>query len=487
MNITLRDYQLTGVNEIRERFRAGDKNVLFQLPTGGGKTVVFSYITEGASRKGNRVLILVHRQELIRQSSESLQNIGVAHGIIAPGFTPSWDNAQIASVQTIVKRLSQYPANYFQLIISDECHHAGAASWTKIFAHFSGASILGVTATPARLDGKGLGRAAGGVFDSMVNGPTVSELIKRGYLANPRVYAPPVGADLSNLRKKYGEFVTAESAAAMDKPMITGCAVEHYRKLCGGVPAIAFCASVAHAEHVAEQFRAAGYQAASIDGTMHDNDRKGRIKALGNGGLHVLTSCDIISEGTDIPIVGAAIGLRPTASMGLYLQQVGRALRMYPGKTDAIILDHVGNVMRHGMPDEDRGWSLDGEKQGGKKKKDDEQDIKVKQCESCYAVHVPAPRCPVCGHVYEISAREIEIAEGELQELDSKRLAQIEEDRKKMFAKREEGACRSLEDFQALAAQRGYAPGWAFHRFKARQQRGGFSQQRGPSLAYCNR
>lgn len=474
MILQLRDYQQAGVQALRERFRSGDRNVLYQLPTGGGKTVVFSYITEGASKRGNRVLILVHRQELINQTSRSLTEIGVQHGIIAPGFTPTWDAVQVASVQTLVRRMTK--VHHPDLIISDECHHAGAATWAKIFAHFSRASILGVTATPVRLDGKGLGRASGGFFDSMVNGPPVSELIRRGFLATPKVYAPPVGADISNLRKKYGEFVGADAAAAMDKPVITGCAVKHYQKLASGIPAIAFCASVAHAEHVAEQFRAAGYQAASIDGSMHDNDRKRRIRDLGTGGLHVLTSCDIISEGTDIPIVGAAILLRPTASMGLYLQQVGRALRMYDGKEYAVILDHVGNVMRHGMPDEDREWSLEGEKPSTKAKAKDEEDVKVKQCERCYAVHVPAPKCPVCGHVYDVVAREIVQAEGELEELDTKRLKEIEENRARMFRKREEGQCRTLEDFEALAAQRGYSPGWAYHRFRARQQRGGFAR-----------
>jgi len=259
MKFQLRDYQQDGVNALRQRFRAGDRNVLYQLPTGGGKTVVFSYITEGASSKGNRVLILVHRQELIRQTSASLSEIGVQHGIIVPGFTASWDNVQVASVQTLVRRLEKTRAPH--LIISDECHHAGATSWGKIFEHFWRANILGVTATPVRLDGKGLGRSSGGFFDSMVNGPPVADLIKRGFLAPPRVFAPPVGAALSNLRKKYGEFIPSESAAALDKPVITGCAVKHYQKLANGVPAIAFCASVAHAEHVAEQFRAAGYQA----------------------------------------------------------------------------------------------------------------------------------------------------------------------------------------------------------------------------------
>lgn len=480
MIFQLRNYQQTDVAALRKAFKS-HRNVLYQLPTGGGKTVVFSYITEGASKKGNRVLILVHRQELIRQTSAALQEIGVEHGIIAPGYTPSWDNVQIASVQTLVRRLGKiHPPG---LIISDECHHAGAASWAKIFNHFSKAKILGVTATPVRLDSKGLGRSSGGFFDAMVNGPSVSELIQQGYLAQPRVFAPPVGADLSNLRKKYGDFIPAEAVAAMDKPVITGCAVEHYRKLAQGVPAIAFCASVAHAEHVAEQFRAAGYKAASIDGTLHDNVRKARIKSLGNGGLNVLTSCDLISEGTDIPIVGAAILLRPTASMGLYLQQVGRALRMHPGKTHALILDHVGNVMRHGLPDEDREWSLDGKRKGKREKADDEPGLKLTQCERCFAMHLPAPVCPECGFVYPVSAREIAQADGELVELDKQRLEEIEANRRKMFARREEGQCRSLSDWQELAEQRGYAPGWAWHRFNSRQKR----QGGGDSFARCDR
>lgn len=249
MNIQLRDYQMAGVEKIRASFRNGCRNVLFQLPTGGGKTVVFCYITENAAKKSNRVLILVHRQELIRQTSTSLSDIGVPHGIIAPGFTPTWDMVQVASVQTLVRRLHKiHPP---QLIISDECHHANAGTWRKIFEHFNKARILGVTATPCRLDGSGLGRASGGFFDDMVKGPSVAELIDRGFLARPRIYAPPIGADLANLRKKYGEFVGADVVAAIDKPVITGSAVEHYRKLASGVPAIAFCASVAHAEHVA--------------------------------------------------------------------------------------------------------------------------------------------------------------------------------------------------------------------------------------------
>ena len=475
MKLTLRPYQHRDVEHLRARFRAGDKSVLYVLPTGGGKTVVFCYITESAARRNNKVLVLVHRQELIRQTSTSLTEIGVPHGILAPGYSPDpFANVQIASVQTLVRRLGKIPTP--QLIIIDETHHARAATWGKILTYYKEAHLLGVTATPVRLSGEGLGRHCGGHFDSMVNGPSLSELIKNKYLSPPVVYTPPVGADLSGLHKRYGEFNQAETSAAMDKQVITGCAVEHYRKICKGVPAIAFCASVKHAENVAAEFRAAGYQSASIDGTMHDNDRKGRLDALGNGRLNVLTSCDLVSEGFDLPVVGAAILLRPTASIGMLLQQVGRSLRVSPGKECAIILDHVGNLARHnllgiGLPEYDLEWSLDGEI---KRKKTSEGLLAIRQCPACYRCFRPAPACPFCGHVSESNAREIDQVDGELTQIDPATLARLREaesNRAKMFRQREEGMCKTLDDWKALADKRGYASGWAFIRFNQRKGR----------------
>lgn len=472
MILNLRDYQDQDVESLRNRFRAGDKSVLYQSATGSGKTIVFCYITEGAARRGNQVLILVHRRELLRQTSQSLHEIGVEHGLIAPGFTPSFDQIQVASIQTMVRRLGQItPPN---LIIPDECHHATAGSWKKIFDYYDQANILGVTATPCRLDGKGLGRASGGIFDSMVQGPPISELISRGFLAPPDVYGPPVLADLSSVGKSMGDFAKGKMAYEMDKPKITGNAVEHYRKICSNTPAITFCASVAHAEHVAEEFRRAGYQAASIDGSLHDNERKNRIAALGNGGLHVLTSCEIISEGTDIPVVGAGILLRPTHSLSLYLQQVGRALRMHPGKKCAHILDHVGNWIRHGMPDDDREWSLDGEVSKDKRGAQDKETADgIKQCDKCFCVHRPAPQCPQCGNIYLVQARQLEEEEGELQKVDKET-----RDAVAIEKRRQVGRAQTLEELQALGKERGYAPGWAHHVHRSRQgRRPGFARR----------
>jgi len=305
-----------------------------------------------------------------------------------------------------------------------------------------------------------------------------------GYLAPPRIFAPP-SMDTSGLHKRYGEFIQKEVEELADTPKITGDAIAHYRKHSHNIPAIAFCASVKHAESVAEQFRLAGYQAASIDGTMHDNDRKGRLAALGNGGLHVLTSCELVSEGFDLPVVGTAILLRPTASLSLVMQQVGRALRIHKGKEYALILDHVGNMRRHdleglGLPEWDLDWSLDGET--SRKKKSTEK-CPVKQCPNCWACHRPAPKCPFCNHVYEVQAREIDQVEGELHPIDQEEAKARREEKKKRVItpeKIEVWQCKSLDDFIKLGQRRGYKENWAHTQW---QIRGSRIQQKNSSRA----
>jgi DNA repair protein RadD len=467
VTITLRPYQTRDVERLRAAYRSGHRAPLYVLPTGGGKTYTFAYITSQAAARGNRVLILVHRQELLLQSSESLDSIGVDHGLIAPGHTMTTDPVQVASVQTLVRRLDRITPP--DLIVIDESHHSGAETWGKILRAFPEARLLGVTATPCRLDGAGLGTVAGGFFDCMVQGPTIMDLIEEGYLSRPKVYAPPTGVDLSGVHTRMGDYVKSEMAAAIDKPKITGSAVEHYRRLCAGVPAIAFCASVAHAEHVAEEFRTAGFRAASIDGGMADGERKGRIRDLGSGGLQILTSCDIISEGTDIPVVGAALLLRPTQSLGLFLQQVGRALRPYPGKQHAVILDHVGNCLRHGLPDEEREWSLEGHKGSRASAKSQDVNVRTRQCERCYGVHRPAPRCPFCGHEYD-DAPLPEQVDGELREIDEEQAEFLRRAKRREVGKAVAMA-NSLAELQALAKEFGYAPGWAWHRWQMKRGR----------------
>lgn len=458
MLVTLRPYQQQGVHEIRGAYQSGHTRVLYVLPTGGGKTVIFTHIAEQAAIKGNRICMLVHRQELVDQSSRSLHAIGCNHGIIAAGYRQDLSHTvQLASVQTLSRRLHTIPSDFFSLLIIDEAHHAVAGTWDKIIQHCSSAFILGVTATPERLDGRGLGSH----FDVLLQGPDAAWLTDQSFLVPAHIFAPP-GIDLSGIKRfdtKQGRS-TADDILRQGQAM--GDAVSHYRRTIENAhngTAIAFCTSVAHADAVAEAFRAQGISAAMLDGTMDRGDRRRLINDLGAGVLKVLTSCDIISEGTDIPSVTGAILLRPTNSLGLYLQQVGRVLRPAPGKEHAIINDHVGNTLRHGLPTDLREWSLDGRV---KRKRTASDALPYKTCDRCFATLPSAAHvCPHCGFQFDPPpTRELVTVDGTLQELPASVIAR---QRRTAIAK-----ARTREELEAIRLERGYKPGWVDHILKAR-------------------
>lgn len=463
MTLSLRPYQHHAVNAVRESYLAGNTAPLLWMPTGAGKTVVFCHVAASSAARGKRSIILVHRRELVRQTSLALHKNGVRHGLIHPDYTmDAAPHAQVASVQTLVKRLDKiHPPD---LIIIDECHHANAGTWRTIIEAFPKARLLGVTATPCRSDGTGLGVEAGGFFDDLILGPTVRELISMGFLVKPVVYAPKEKLDLSRVGKVAGDYNKKHIDAIVDKPSVIGDAVAHYARICRGVPAVAFCNSILSAQHTADQFRAAGFRAYAVNGDDEDDYRDRVLAGLGNGSVDVVCSCDIISEGTDIPAIGCAILLRPTMSESLFLQQVGRALRPVPGKSHAVILDHVGNVLTHGMPDDDREWSLDGVKKRARSAKDDEDAIKVSQCEECFAIHNKAPICPSCGYVYPVQqVRQLQQVDGELKEITEQDRLAIRRQRIK-----EESSARSYAELVAIEVARGYKRGWAAHKAKAR-------------------
>lgn len=452
--IELRPYQDRLANDIRSAFSSGAHRPLAVSPTGSGKTVLFSYITSQVLKRGSRVMIVAHRREILDQISSTLKRVSVPHGFIQAGKPMSKQAAMVASIQTLGRRLDQIAQP--DLVIIDEAHHAVSKTYIEVFARWPEAKFIGVTATPERLDGKGLGS----MFDRMVMGPSVQWLIDNGFLARPVYYAPRETPDLSHVHKVAGDFDRAETEEIIDTPRITGDAVTHYRRFCGGQRAVAFCISVAHAQHVAEQFCAAGVPAASIDGSLDPEVRAQRVADLTAGKILVLTSCELISEGFDLPAVNAAILLRPTHSLSMHLQQLGRALRPFPGKTHATILDHVGNCLRHGLAEQERAWDLEGREKRAKKS----TPVETKQCSKCFAIFTGTV-CPQCGQQREVTAREVEQVDGELQRLS------IEDIAAKREARREEGKCRTLEDFKALARERGYKPGWAYFRWQARQRK----------------
>jgi superfamily II DNA or RNA helicase len=452
--MTLRPYQNQLANDIRAAFGSGANRPLAVSPTGSGKTVLFSYITSQVLKRGSRVIIVAHRREILDQISATLKRVGVPHGFIQAGKSASTQPAMVASIQTLARRLDTVPAP--DLVIIDEAHHSVSKSYVQMFAAWPTAKFIGVTATPERLDGKGLGA----MFDRMVMGPSVQWLIDNGFLAQPVYYAPREVVDLSQVHTVAGDFDRSEAEEIVDTPRITGDAVTHYVRFCNRQRAVAFCISVAHAQHVADTFNSCGIPSASIDGTLDPEVRKQRVEDLTAGKILVLTSCELISEGFDLPAVNAAILLRPTHSLSMHLQQVGRALRPYPGKTNAIILDHVGNCLRHGLAEQERDWDLSGREKRLKKS----SLVETKQCSKCFAIFAGTV-CPQCGSQREIAVREIEEVDGELQRLS------IEDISKKREERREEGKCKTLDDFRALAKLRGYKLGWAFFRWQARQRK----------------
>ncbi|MBV8521142.1 MAG: DEAD/DEAH box helicase [Acetobacteraceae bacterium] len=355
--MALRPYQEGAIDNIRAAYQGGARAPLLVMPTGGGKTIVFAHVTMLANARGTRTLVVAHRIELIRQASAKLTHAGVQHGIIAPDYPETAHPVQVGSIQTLARRLDRLPE--FDLIIIDEAHHAVAGQWASLIEAQPQARLLGVTATPERLDGKGLGVEAGGPFDWLVQGPSVRELIAWGNLTPARVFAP-TNPDLSGIRTERGDFEIHSLASAMAAPAIIGDAVGHYTRHAPGKPAIAFCVTVEHAEDVARAFREAGWRATCAHGGTPAAERDAAIAGLGDATTQILTSCEIVSEGLDVPAIGAAILLRPTQSLPLYMQQVGRGLRPAPGKDHLIVLDHAGNTHRHGLIDDDRQWVLGG-------------------------------------------------------------------------------------------------------------------------------
>lgn len=453
--IQLRPYQSGLIERTRVAIREGFKAPLIVSPVGSGKTVMFSYFASRAISKGKRILILAHRDELIDQISDTLSEFLVPHSFIAAGrsFDPRCP-AHVASVFSAVRRLDKIHAP--DIIVIDEAHHGiRGSTWGKILDAFPNAIRIGVTATPVRLSGEALKD----MFNSLILGPTVEELIKSGHLCPYKIYAPST-IDTSGIHTRGGDFAKAELAMAADKPTITGDAIHEYKKHADGKRAIVFCVSIDHTKHVAEQFSKAGYSAKSIDGKMDRSDRKQMVDGFRSGNVQVLTSCDIISEGFDLPAIECAIMLRPTKSLALWIQQTGRALRPYPGKDCAIILDHAGNCMTHGLPDEPREWTLEG--------RDKKKGVKslVKVCPQCFAAQpIFRDKCKYCEFTFPVKPREIAHVQGSLVEVDPATMRR----RKKA----ENRKANTLEELIALGRSRKYKHpyGWAHHMFRLKQAR----------------
>jgi len=447
----LREYQQDLLDKTRRSLR-NNRRVILQAPTGAGKTALTVSMIAGAAAKGIKCLFVVHRHELLAQTSAALWDQGVQHGVVASGRRSSQHPVQVASIQTLDRRIKTSTAPDPGLIVVDEAHRSAAATYTRMFDAMPEAYAVGLTATPARTDGQGLDD----LYSDIVTGPSVRDLIGMGYLADYRLYAPPGAAPQAKMRVRKGDYVRGDAEEAMDKPAIIGDAVSHYHKACQTegrrLRAVVFCVGRQHAYHTAEAYREAGIEAMAITGETQTSTRKYGIKAFREGRLDVLVGVDLFIEGLDVPGAELAQLLRPTQSLIVHMQSVGRVLRPKPDGGKALILDHVGNTLWHGLPDDDREWTLKGVKSSG----DGEDAPAPKRCQRCHAVY-PAhhPKCPECGESPAPGeAREgPEEVDGELKEVD---LEAAREKRRK-----EIGQARTLDRLVEVALAQGYKPAWA--------------------------
>lgn len=456
----LRPYQHTIVDEIRSAMTAGTRSILVVSPTGSGKTALTAHMLKTSASKGMASWFINHRRELIKQSMRTFDKVGLYHGIIAAGFVEDYRPlTQVCSIGTLVNRFerTQRP----KLIVWDECHHVAAGSWARIFKSYPDAFHIGLTATPERLDGRGLGD----YFSHMVMGPSVSWLIENNFLCPFTLFAPDT-VSLKGVHTRMGDYVKSEVAAAFDKPTITGNAIREYKKQCDGARAVVFAVSIEHSIHVVAQFNASGVPALHVDGETPNNERDAAIAAFERGDVKVLSNVDLFGEGFDLPSLECGIDLAPTKSLAKYLQRGGRILRTSPGKNMAIYLDHAGNWERHGLFDEQRDWSLTGrEITRGTQKAES-----IKVCTKCFAAQKPGkPACSFCGYVFEVQSRIVEEVEGDLIAID--RAVLMSQRQQKQNARDEVYHARSIDDLVKLGKARGYKRPqlWAKHIFNGRQ------------------
>lgn len=443
--INLYPHQADMVSAVRQAMTRS-RTVLLQSATGSGKTAMAVYMIAGAQAKGKSVWFTVPRRELIKQTAETMNQFNIPYSFIAAGYSYNpYAKVHICSVDTLKTRLDKVTMP--DLCIVDEAHY-GSDGMDKIIKTQTG-FVVGLSATPSKMSGEGLGKWYG----DMVCGPSVRWLIDNKFLSEYRGYAPS-SPDLSRIKKVAGDYAKGEVAEYMEADrVIVGDAVRHYRQHAMGKLNIAYCASIKASQMTAEKFRDAGVPAMHIDGMTPDIERRRIIMAYAKRELLCLCNAALLVFGFDLasqcgmPVtVESMSDIDPTLSLAKECQKWGRVLR--PKDFPATIFDHVNNFRCHGLPCDEREWSLESREKG--KGGDGERVIPIRQCSVCFAVHRPSPSCPTCGFVYPVQYREIKEKDGELQEV-------VLQARQKRM---EVGKAKTLADLRRIAEERQYKPGW---------------------------
>lgn len=438
MSINLFDYQSEGVDAIRREFKSGKKSVCLVAPTGAGKNTIASYMLDQTARRGFPCVFLAHRRVLIDQASKRVK---VPHGVIMAGFKYKHELIQIASLQTLVRR-AELPK--CDLLVVDECHHSASASHVELMRRLQPRWVVGLTATPTRLDGRPLGD----IYDAMVELPDTKELTDSGRLCRARLFEPSV-IDLSGVRMKHGAY-DPRDIDELYKPTITGNIIESWKKIARDRCTVGFAHSVEASKRYVDMFREAGIESMHIDATTPEHTRDLVFELWRGGAVRVVWNVGIVSEGFDLPEISSVILARPTASTALAIQMMGRALRALKGKKDAVVLDHAGLLRQHGWPTDAREWSLSANSRRVTGRSQSKLYHRCPTCLACYEGQV----CPECGHVTTSQQNaEINRRAGELFEASDPMRAEIMQYYRSMLE---------------IAKRKGYRRGWSTHRVRAK-------------------
>lgn len=462
---TLRDYQNDIIEQVRKAILSGYRKILVVVPTGGGKTVIAAQIVKLAAEKFRRTQFLAHRRELIYQCADKLEKFGVDHGIIMAGEYPyGAADCQVSSIQTLAARCitsQKMPFPNSDVVIVDEAHRSLAPTYLTLINHYGEKVVIGLTATPIRGDGKGLGH----VYDYMVCGPSIGWMIRHGYLVEPKTFAPTI-PDLTGIKVRGGDYDPAELEAALNQRSLVGDVVTNWLRLASDRPTIVFAAGVKHSIHLRDEYLKAGIKAAHIDGDTDINERKQIISDLNHGKVQVVCNYAVLTEGFDEPALSACVLARATKHLGLYLQMAGRTLRPFADKEDSMVIDHSGNVYEHGFVQDDRTWVLEEGRALLKSTSERQKEFEEKEpitCVKCATVYTGQRICPHCGYMPEKKGRYVESRSGDLMEVryEQRRTAQA----RKFTPEQRELWYRSLLSIAKTKEYQSPA-GWSAHKYK---------------------
>lgn len=454
------------VQGLREALAAGHKSILGVASPAFGKTVVAGHIIQAAKQRGKSCVFSVHRKNLLRQTSKSFWAAGIEHGLITSGKATTPCSTQVATIGSLYSRRAS--AKLPDILFVDEAHLSRGEMFETMIKMVldNGGIVIGLTGTPERFDGKPLGA----LFTVMVEARPPAWLISEGRLSEYEIYSTDTMPDYSDVRVQDGDLNKKDLEKVTDRPTITGDAIKHWRKYANGKKTVAYCVSVAHSKNTAASFNNAGIPSVHVDGTSTESEIKDACEGLASGRYLVLCNCELVIEGFDLSAqvgqdvtIECVILLRRTLSVSRYLQMIFRALRKKPDA--AIILDHAGCALLHGLPDDDREWSLEGRKKS-KRGKRDEADVNISQCRQCFHVFRSGPdSCPKCGAPVAQPVKPPLEVDGEL--------VKIEAAAKRREQRQQQGAARTLAELVQLGVRRKlkHPTGWAANIYASREGR----------------